>query len=67
MIHHLIWVWFQYGGGRRSGGRVYLPHCCMGAGEQAGEMLESLGLGVDAGWEIELTDKGVELMEKEFS
>jgi hypothetical protein len=39
----------------------------MGAGEQAGEMLESLGLGVDAGWEIELTDKGVELMEKEFS
>lgn len=66
LAHHLIWVWFQYGGGREVEGEVYLPHQCMSAGENAGDALEQMGYATDEGWEMKLTQKGKDLMEMDF-
>ncbi len=61
-IHHLVWIWYQYGKGcTDEQGVVHLPHQCMQAGEQAGDFLAARGLGVDNCWEIELTAAGMDL------
>lgn len=57
--HHLIWIWFQYGGGTETkDGRVMLEHRNMQAGEQAADFLEELGLGEDMGYHFELNEAG---------
>jgi hypothetical protein len=62
-IHHLLWVWKQYGGGAedRRGVQCF-PHQCFQAGEQATDYLVGLGLGIDQGWQFELNRNGVDIM-----
>lgn len=65
--HHLIWVWYQYGGGATSAeGRVQLEHRNMNAGEGASDFLEGLGLGSDFGYYFELNDAGMQLFNEDF-
>ena len=62
--HHLIWVWYMYGGGTNSkDGFIQLEHRNMQAGEQAAEFLENLGLGEDMGYHFELNRAGMALWE----
>lgn len=62
--HHLIWVWYQYGGGYESeSGTICLPHRNMQAGEGACDLLTDLGLGQDQGWQFELNDAGRKLFD----
>lgn len=64
-IHHLIWIWYQYGGGSEQEGKIVLPHKSMGAGEQATDFLCDLGLGVDTGYQFELNAAGMEIFNAE--
>lgn len=58
-IHHLLWIWRQYGGNSFS-------HGYMQAGEQATDFLEKHGYGHDQGWCFEPNEKALGLMNKEF-
>lgn len=64
--HHMLWVWFQYGQGGRSSptGVMALPCQCMQAGEQAGDWLAERGYVVNEEWDVVVTAKGRELMER---
>jgi hypothetical protein len=63
--HHLIWVWFQYAGRREEGGKVYLDHQCMSAGEGAAEWLQDWGYATEEGCGCHLTPKGIAVMDDE--
>ena len=77
-LHHLIWVWYQYGNGetlsevrKRSplvprdcvNGDVILSHRCVSAGEEAGQFLEFLGLAENKFPYVRLTVAGIDLMD----
>ena len=69
-IHHLLWVWLQYGSyGQDSGNpekkNVFLDHLCMVAGENASEFLEKLGYGYAVARGFVPNDKGYLLMQAE--
>ena len=62
-IHHLLWIWYQYGGGATDGkGSTSFPHQAMQAGERATDFLVKFGLGRDQGWQFELNRRGVDIM-----
>ena len=66
-VHHLLWVWFQYGRGlARTDGKIRLSHKCMGAGEEAADFLEALGLGEDDGYYFVLNEEGEKIMNEAF-
>ncbi len=63
-IKHLLGVWLQYGGGSfdKQRGAYFFPHQFMSIGEDAADYLISLGLGVDAGYCVQLTEAGAALL-----
>lgn len=56
-IRHLILVFRQYANN---------DHLFMSAGEDACEFLEDLGYGIDTGRNLELTDKGKQLIKEDW-
>ncbi|EMO6186592.1 TPA: hypothetical protein ACKRRO_001610 [Proteus mirabilis] len=56
-IKHLILVFQQYANN---------DHLFMSAGENACEFLEDLGYGIDTGRNLELTDKGKQLIKEDW-
>ncbi|ATC74994.1 hypothetical protein BG257_10350 [Proteus mirabilis] len=56
-IRHLILVFRQYAND---------DHLFMSAGENACEFLEDLGYGIDTGRNLELTDKGKQLIKEDW-
>ncbi|HGN0449918.1 TPA: hypothetical protein ACKRKK_000433 [Proteus mirabilis] len=56
-IRHLILVFQQYANN---------DHLFMSAGENACEFLEDLGYGIDTGRNLELTDKGKQLIKEDW-
>ncbi|HEK2065938.1 TPA: hypothetical protein SMS29_003340 [Proteus mirabilis] len=56
-IKHLILVFQQYANS---------DHLFMSAGEDACEFLEDLGYGIDTGRNLELTDKGKQLIKEDW-
>lgn len=67
--HHLLWIWYQFGSnnGRIDERGVSLDCHSMSAPEDAGDFLASLGYIQWGSWSHELTDKGYELMNKDFN
>lgn len=64
-IHHLLWVWHQYGERGNSdleNGNVKLFHLNMRTGEDASEFLEKHGYGEDQGYYFAVNQKGCDLM-----
>lgn len=66
-IHHLLWIWAQYGPSENINyaDKLRLDHQFMSAGEQAGDFLASHGVGIDEGREIKLTPLGMEIYNDE--
>jgi ABC-type nitrate/sulfonate/bicarbonate transport system permease component len=65
-VKHLLGVWFQYGGGSfdKKLKAYLLPHQFMSLGEDAAAYLIGLGLGVNAGWYVQLTEAGAAILDK---
>ena len=64
--HHLLWVWYTYNGYKDANGVMCLEHRNMSAGEDACDLLEEWGLVVDKGYHAEVTQKGIDLMNREW-
>lgn len=66
--HHLLWIWYQFASnnGDLTEKQVLLDCHSMSAPEHAGDFLESLGYIEWGSWQHKITDKGYELMDKEF-
>lgn len=64
-IHHLLWIWHQYGNPTTFGEpttHMELSHSCMKAGEDAADFLERLGLGEDVGDTFVVNEAGLLIM-----
>lgn len=63
-VHHLLRIWEQYGDLHDEPGKnVEFDHRNMRAGEDAGAFLVELGLAVDNGRSVVLTDEGQRILD----
>lgn len=66
-IHHTLWMWFLAGkcsavkNGNITAGCLF-DHECMSYGEQAGDWLEEMGVGLQDDWSFEINQAGVDIM-----
>lgn len=65
-IHHTLWMWVLSGRASYSDGQItdgcLFDHECMSYGEQAGDWLEEMGVGIQGDWSFQINQAGVDIM-----